>query len=562
MLNRKVSNACLAGIMVILTLLFVTACIKPTYPDDTTGVVSGTVSAADRTALADVTVSIGTVVTTTDGNGHFILPAITPGENVLVNFAKDGYVPLQKTVTVSKNNTSYITCSMFVPFVSTFAVAGGFSIGYNGAGIDVPASAFVTPGGSVFSGDVRTEMIYFDPTVAQNLEAFPGSFTGVQTNGDETMFESYGFLYASFSDAADPDVELSLASGKTALISVPIPAALAANAPDTMPLWYYDDSTGEWIEQGSATKGGDFYFGNVSHFSYWNFDHPITITDQSTLTGTVIAEDGKSVVPGAQVAAYGVNYSGYTRTNADANGEFSIIVKASAQVRLQAFAGENMSPQTDVINTPASGGSTDVGTLTVADLSFTVIGKLVDTEGDPITAGQGMISQVNPPTDVMPFQEWIGVDAEGNFHVTSNYTGTQPSITVRVQMMTRGTVYSNNLTLVLPQPGQIRNMGNITMHPAGKIKGRAKTSDNEWIANKWVSFNQQGSTGEGTFFSATSDSLGYFTLEGPPNSNFSNMKGSTYIESSSYQTGTMSLSFPASGSTNNIGTVVFSPQTK
>lgn len=72
-------------------------------------------------------------------------------------------------------------------------------------------------------------------------------------------FESYGFVYATFRNATDLSMELQLAEGKEAEITAPIPYTLQANAPDTMPLWYYDDETGNWMEEGFATKVGNSY---------------------------------------------------------------------------------------------------------------------------------------------------------------------------------------------------------------------------------------------------------------------------------------------------------------
>ncbi|MCB5246913.1 MAG: carboxypeptidase-like regulatory domain-containing protein [Candidatus Cloacimonetes bacterium] len=560
MFRPKYSGTGLIAVLVILTALLVASCIKPTSPDNKTGVVAGTVFGAGRTSLSDVTVSIGTVTANTDSNGDFILPAITPGAKVLVDFTKDGYIPVQKVVSVEKNRTTYISCTMFTPATSTFEASAGAALSDGGSVINIPINAFVTSTGSVFTGTVTSEVKYFDPMNAQNLDAFPGSFSGVQTDGNETMFESYGFIYASFTDASNPDTDLALGANQEASLSIPIPAALAAGAPETMPLWYYDEVTGKWMEQGSATKQGDFYVGDVSHFSYWNFDHPIQIDDQSTLTGRVLAEESKSPVAGAQVVATGVNYGGYTSVYTDANGDFAVSVKASAQVRLQAFAGQNLSMPTDVINTPAGGQTAAYGDLIVADLSFTVIGKLLDTSGNSLPQGYGMISQENPPDGVMPFNAWISIDENGNFSTDGSYTGTESQIQIRIQFMERSVSYSNIITMLIPQPGQVRNLGNITMRPPGKLKGRARTDGGEWIPNQWVSFNQEGATGEGSYFSGNSDEDGYFILEGPPNANLTSMRGNIYFDDQSWESNLMNLQFPGSGSQSNIGTVIFTPQ--
>ena len=325
-------------------------------------------------------------------------------------------------------------------------------------------------------------------------------------------------------------------------------------------MWYFDEGTGKWMEQGTATKSGNYYVGEVCHFTYWNFDHPITPETQSTLTGRVVTGDRGTPIAGAQVVATGVNYSGYNRVYSDADGNFSITVKASATCTLQAFSGINYSTLSSVINTPESGGSMAFGDLVIDDLSFTLTGRLKTTGGDPVTAGYGMIYQPNPPSGALPFQAWISVDADGYFSVTGVSTST--SLTVQVMFTQRSTLFSSNISFNVPPPGSIRNLGDITMRPGGNIKGRVRISGGSYLSSGYISFNQEGTSGEGSHFSSEIDEQGNFTISGPPSTSLSNMRGNVYLDGNSYQTTLMTLSFPASGNTTDIGTVNVSLVTK
>jgi len=74
---------------------------------------------------------------------------------------------------------------------------------------------------------------------------------------------------------------LQLATGKNATVTFPIATATQSTAPATIPLWFFDETKGMWIEQGSATKTGNTYVGTVSHFTWWNCDWgggPLTYT--------------------------------------------------------------------------------------------------------------------------------------------------------------------------------------------------------------------------------------------------------------------------------------------
>ena len=100
----------------------------------------------------------------------------------------------------------------------------------------------------------------------------PGNLTGLTTNNEQKLLQTYGMIAVELEGGAGE--KLNLAAGKIATISMPIPASMVASAPATIPLWYFNDTTGVWIEQGTATKQGSNYLGTVSHFSFWNCDVP------------------------------------------------------------------------------------------------------------------------------------------------------------------------------------------------------------------------------------------------------------------------------------------------
>ncbi len=545
--------------LLMCLMVFIAACDDDDPPPQNFGTVSGTVSAPGKAVLPGVTVSIGTKSTTTNSNGYFVLSGIQTGSAIRVDFLKVGFVQTQKVIEVQKNQTTYVTATLFNPVISSFSAASGGTLTDSGLQVDLPANAFVDGSGNAFTGTVLSELKYFDPSSSEALEAFPGGFYGTQTDGTETMFESYGFFYGGFYDAANPATKLQLATGKKASVQYPVPFALQASAPATIPLWYYNDATGKWMEEGSATLVGSIYTAEVSHFSYWNFDHPIEITDQSTLTGRVILDEGDVPVANAQVVATGVNYAGYTRVYSDANGLFSITVKASAQVRVQAFAGQNNSPQTAIIDTPAGAGSLAIGDLVVADRTFILTGKLVDSSGNPVYQGYGQLYQVNPPAGEMAFNVWVSCDSLGNFSLTTSSPVASGSFNVQFRFQVRGTLFSNPIAFTIPQPGQVRDFGTVTLRPGGNLSGRVKDNSGNWVANKWISFRQEGASGEGSMMSANTDAQGNFVLEGPPNTSLSSMKASVWIDGTEYSSPAMTLSFPASGSSNSIGTITVSP---
>ncbi len=41
-------------------------------------------------------------------------------------------------------------------------------------------------------------------------------------------------------------------------------------APDSLPLWHFDEEQGLWVEAGVVRKEGLTYRAEVGHFSWWN----------------------------------------------------------------------------------------------------------------------------------------------------------------------------------------------------------------------------------------------------------------------------------------------------
>ena len=62
-----------------------------------------------------------------------------------------------------------------------------------------------------------------------------------------------------------------------------------------MPLWYFDEQKGMWVEEGVATKQGNQYVGTVNHFTDWNCDIPsewnTVITGRILCNGAGVPDD-------------------------------------------------------------------------------------------------------------------------------------------------------------------------------------------------------------------------------------------------------------------------------
>lgn len=232
--------------------------------------------------------------------------------------------------------------------------------------VSLPANAFVDADGNLYSGNIDAELTILDPR--RDPDVMPGDFETVdETSGEVSHIESFGAINATFtSDAGNP---LSLASGQAATVRIPLSGDVA-DAPDTIPLYYFDDASGYWIEEGSATltqiDGEYFYVGEVEHFTTWNADQ---IYNTTYINGCVENADGEPV-SGAQVTATGESYTGTSRVYTNSDGNFRIPVRVDAYVRVSAAQQALVTPSR--VYTTQTDEITDGSCLVLGDLEVTV----------------------------------------------------------------------------------------------------------------------------------------------------------------------------------------------
>src|SRR5690606_37192675 len=99
----------------------------------------------------------------------------------------------------------------------------------------------------------------------------PGMLMGVVDDEPQLML-SYGMVGVELSDAMGQPVQL--APGSPATVRFPVMASQQSDAPATIPLWWFDEDLGYWIQEGEAALVGTEYVGEVAHFSWWNIDVP------------------------------------------------------------------------------------------------------------------------------------------------------------------------------------------------------------------------------------------------------------------------------------------------
>jgi len=173
----------------------------------------------------------------------------------------------------------------------------------------------------------------------QSVDLMPGDFQAQDPEtGETSQIESFGALDLTFEDSAGNPVQL--AEGETATLRIPVAERVAAGAPATMPLYFYDEEAGFWVEEGSADlmtlpSGEQAYEGTVGHFTTWNADRR---SETVQATGCVVDSEGQPLA-GIRIRSEGVNYIGSSRSISDVQGVFTIPVRVNSVQRLATFRG-------------------------------------------------------------------------------------------------------------------------------------------------------------------------------------------------------------------------------
>lgn len=296
-------------------------------------VLSGVVSDTDGQPVEGVTVTTGESVALTTSSGLFTLSRVdvVAGRSV-VRFSKPGYFDVVRSVKsvdddawdvviCPKKNGGFSSVATYDAYKATTLKAGNMQV-------DMPQDGYVTDAtGRVYSGQVNAQMLYLDPNNEYFADMMPGGdLAAVRTDGSEAQLVSYGMTAVSLTDQAGN--KLQLRKGARATLTFPIPEGMAANLPDAIPLWSFNESNGLWEEEGQATLDGDHYVGQVSHFSWVNLDYP---EEQATVEGYVRDKSGRAVgglpIHVGQVTTR-TDSRGYYRQDVMANEDFDIVVRA------------------------------------------------------------------------------------------------------------------------------------------------------------------------------------------------------------------------------------------
>lgn len=386
---------------ILIALLVTISCQKsnndiPDDPDDpnkpieyVTASISGRVLDDNNQPVNGAVVKAGTASTTSDLNGNFKISNVSLNEDAgLVKVEKDGFFQGSRTFVVNAGVVNYVSLQLIKKTVSgTVSGSSGGNITVSGGGnIVFTGNSFVnTTGNSAYTGTVSVSTFFINPAASNFNEIMPGTLRGITASNEETGLQSFGMMAVELTGAGGE--KLQLASGKTATLTFPIPTALQASAPATIPLWSFNDTTGLWKEEGIATKQGNTYVGTVGHFSFWNCDYPYgRVID---FKAVIKDQNGNALYPAKvimKIIGDTLSSLGYGYT--DTTGMVSGKVPVNKTLQIRVYNRCNTIIYTKDIGPFST--ATDLGTITVNNTGtsqVTVSGSAINCSGGAVTNG-------------------------------------------------------------------------------------------------------------------------------------------------------------------------------
>ena len=363
------------------------------------GSVMGIVIDENGLAVSEATVTFGNLTENTDQFGVFQFNDQTMHSGgTYIKVEKDGYFHGSRKFYPVANATSRVTIELMqmVEIVS-FASSAGEKVQFEGVEIAFGNNSIMREDGSDYDGNVKVFAKYLDPTLIETLDQMPGDLTANNSSDERVVLTTYGMLAVELRD--DSGNELQIKEGSQADIVMPVPSEILNSAPATIPLWHFDEDLGSWVEEGQATLVNGEYVGQVSHFSFWNYDVPSNFIH---LSGSIfnIGVPAQGLLVKITNTDNNTNGTGYTNNL----GVFGGYVPKGVTLTLEVYDQCGNLIYTTTVGPYEEDVVLDPFNLAVTALQVTISGTVSSCDGEPSDATYVVIEQ-NDLTSIIAVED-------------------------------------------------------------------------------------------------------------------------------------------------------------
>ncbi len=417
-------------LLFMLLVCFITSCRKDDINTNTDRIppapqvnietkISGTITDSYGIPISGAEVSVINESTQSDQFGYFEMTGLAGEAQAVVKVVKQGYFNQFKAFIPSKDVTDRTRIRLIEKAdpQTVSSATGGQVIIEGSTKVDFQANSFIDESGNPYDGEVSVYSFYIDPADTQLDMIMPGNLMARNTENELRLLQSFGMANVELEGIEGQKLNID----KSATLTMNIPSTIVADAPSTIPLWYFDEYTGLWMEEGAAQLTNGQYIGTVDHFTFWSCDIDL---DSATLLSGSVSNYGS---PFVKVRITNLETGASTFDWTDENGIFDGYVPMNVDLLLELIdiCGVN------VIHTqnigPFSDQAIDIGQLNTSSASnfIEISGVLDDCDGQPVSYGQVV---VNLPGSYYPQSVNVAVDGSFSF-VTAICNTTELEIT-------------------------------------------------------------------------------------------------------------------------------------
>jgi hypothetical protein len=286
-------------------------------------------SSATGTPVSGAAVRFLSTTLTTDSQGNFS-QATSPAISRLVVEADAAGFERLYGVTEVLGTVPSVSILRLTPFGVTSAVTvasgGTVSDTASAALLTVPANALLAAGGGAAPATVDIRL------TATNVGSDSNLLSGDYTDSSGVPVQSFGAVTIT------PSVDLDVVSGQQLALQIPL-STRSAVAPASAGVYYFDNSSGRWVQDGTATLVGgtpSHYQASVTRFGQWMVG--AAIGSAVSVTGCV-EDDTGAPAANVRMAGDGVNYSSINSATTNGSGQFTVLAAPNSTLVLQGRRG-------------------------------------------------------------------------------------------------------------------------------------------------------------------------------------------------------------------------------
>lgn len=377
-----------------------------------TSSIGGTVLDQFNLPVENALVSIGSSTTYTNALGQFIINNVSvDSDRAYVKVEKAGYFLGSRALNPEAGLIHSVKIKLITKSsIGIFNSNTGGTLSTSNASLTFEAGDISLSNGSAYSGNVNVYASYLDPMASDLSEIMPGDLQAKDDNNSLVILETYGMVVVELE--GDNGESLNVAPGQTVELIMTVAQPQLSNAPSTIPLWYFDEVNGNWIQEGNASLQGSTYVGEVAHFSYWNCDDPyssVSFIITIECNGVPLANVPVQMINTTTNQVYGTSYT-------NSAGQITDPIPAGVELTMNISdpcGGPLYTQNLGIVNS-----SLDLGVISLCNPANTThfFANVVDCYGQPVTNGVVNISigSLNVP---------YFTDANGNVDATITHCG-------------------------------------------------------------------------------------------------------------------------------------------